>query len=75
MSMSETSQAEQLRPRAVVYLYTQTGQLREVAEALTAPMTASGWDVRWVGVEPREAFPFPWPIGRFFGVFAQAVDP
>lgn len=75
MTMSETSQAEQLRPRAVVYLYTQTGQLREVAEALTAPMTASGWDVRWVGVEPREAFPFPWPIGRFFGVFAQAVDP
>jgi len=73
--MSETTQAEQLRPRAVVYLYTQTGQLREVAEALTAPMRAGGWDLRWVDVEPCETFPFPWPITRFFGVFAQAVDP
>ncbi len=61
--------------RAVVYLYTQTGQLREVAEALTAPLEARGWDIRWVDVRPRDAFPFPWPIRRFFGVFAQAVDP
>ena len=63
------------RRRAVVYLYTQTGQLREVAEALTAPLQAGGWDIRWVDVRPRDAFPFPWPIRRFFGVFAQAVDP
>jgi hypothetical protein len=75
VSVSEATQAEQLRPRAVVYLYTQTGQLREAAEALTAPMDAGGWDIRWVEVRPREAFPFPWPIRRFFGVFAQAVDP
>jgi hypothetical protein len=75
VSVSEATQAKQLRPRAVVYLYTQTGQLREAAEALTAPMDAGGWDIRWVEVRPREAFPFPWPISRFFGVFAQAVDP
>jgi hypothetical protein len=75
VSVSEATQAEQLRPRAVVFLYTQTGQLREAAEALTAPMDAAGWNIRWVEVRPREAFPFPWPIRRFFGVFAQAVDP
>jgi hypothetical protein len=75
VSVSEATQAEQLRPRATVFLYTQTGQLREAAEALTAPMDAGGWDIRWVEVRPREAFPFPWPIRRFFGVFAQAVDP
>ena len=34
-----------------------------------------GWDIRWVDVEPRVAFPFPWPIRRFFGVFPAAVDP
>ena len=62
-------------PRAVVYLYSQTGQLREVADAWTAPLVASGWDIRWVDVEPRVAFPFPWPIRRFFGVFPAAVDP
>jgi hypothetical protein len=77
--MTRTSEAnpieQPLRSRAVVYLYTQTGQLREVTEALTAPLDARGWDIRWVDVRPRDAFPFPWPIRRFFGVFAQAVDP
>jgi hypothetical protein len=73
--VSESSPAEQLPPRAVVYLYSQTGQLREVADALTAPLVARGWDIRWVDVQPRIAFPFPWPIRRFFGVFPAAVDP
>ena len=74
--VSEPSATEQQHPpRAVVYLYSQTGQLREVADAWTAPLVSSGWDVRWVDVEPRVAFPFPWPIRRFFGVFPAAVDP
>ena len=58
-----------------MYLYSQTGQLREVADALAAPLVAHGWDIRWVDVQPRVAFPFPWPIRRFFGVFPAAVDP
>ena len=58
-----------------MYLYSQTGQLREVADALTAPLIARGWSIRWVDVQPRVAFPFPWPIRRFFGVFPAAVDP
>ena len=72
---SEVLPAEQRPRRAVVYLYSQTGQLREVADALTAPLVARGWDIRWVDVQPRVAFPFPWPIRRFFGVFPAAVDP
>jgi hypothetical protein len=71
----EATPTEQLRRRAVVYLYTQTGQLREVAQALTAPLEAHGWDIRWVDVRPRHAFPFPWPVRRFFGAFPQVVDP
>ena len=63
---SEVLPAEQPPRRAVVYLYSQTGQLREVADALTAPLVARGWDIRWVDVQPRVAFPFPWPIRRFF---------
>jgi hypothetical protein len=58
-----------------VFSYSQTGQLREVAAALTAPLVAGGWVIRWVEVQPRVAFPFPWPIRRFFGVFPAAVDP
>jgi hypothetical protein len=64
-----------MSPRAVVYLYTQTGQLREVADALTAPLETSGWDIRRVDVEPRLSFPFPWSISQFFGLFPRAVDP
>ncbi|WP_211699077.1 hypothetical protein [Mycobacterium spongiae] len=75
MGAPTLSQRQRQRPRAVVYLYTQTGQLGEVAEALTAPLQARGWDLRWVDVAPRERFPFPWPIRQFFGVFPQAVDP
>jgi hypothetical protein len=71
----EVPQAEQAPPRAVVYLYSQTGQLREVADAFTDPLVARGWDIRWVGIEPRVAFPFPWPIRRFFGVFPASVNP
>jgi hypothetical protein len=73
--VSEPWATEQHPPRAVVYLYSQTGQLREVADALTAALVARGWDIRWVDVQPRVAFPFPWPIRRFFGVFPAAVDP
>ena len=73
--VSEPWATEQHPPRAVVYLYSQTGQLREVADALTAPLVAHGWGIRWVDVEPRVPFPFPWPIRRFFGVFPAAVNP
>ena len=72
---SPATPAKQHHPRAVVYLYSQTGQLAEVADALTAPLVAGGWDIRWVPVRPRFEFPFPWPIRRFFGVFPAAVDP
>lgn len=72
---SEVVSAGQPHPRAVVYLYSQTGQLREVADALTAPLVHSGWDIRVVQVQPRVAFPLPWPIRRFFAVFPAAVDP
>ncbi len=72
---SEVPPAVQNSPRAVVYLYTQTGQLREVADEFTAPLVARGWDIRWVDVQPRVPFPFPWPIRQFFGAFPPSVDP
>jgi hypothetical protein len=58
-----------------VYCYSQTGQLRDVADAFVAPLRDAGWEVRWGEVTPVQEFPFPWPIGRFFGIFPEAVDP
>ncbi|UGT41920.1 hypothetical protein LTV02_00365 [Nocardia yamanashiensis] len=60
--------------RAVVFEYTQTGQLSEVVDALVAPMAAAGWRIRRVAVRPATPFPFPWPVLRFFGVFPACVD-
>jgi hypothetical protein len=63
------------QPRVTVYWYSQTGQLLESVCAVTDPLQKAGWDIRKVEVRPRDAFPFPWPVRRFFGVFAACVDP
>src|SRR3989442_250758 len=57
-----------------VYWYSQTGQLRECLEHFLEPLVAAGCEVRWIEVTPCDDFPFPWSLGRFFGVFAQAAD-
>ena len=61
--------------RAVVYGYSQTGQLFEVVDAFTAPLVERGWEIRTVPVAPAQPFPFPWPVTRFFSLFPAAVDP
>lgn len=63
------------QPRVTAYWYSQTGQLLESVAAVTGPLEKAGWDVRLVEIRPREAFPFPWPVRRFFGVFPASVDP
>ncbi|MET3984580.1 hypothetical protein ABIC27_002456 [Streptomyces sp. PvR034] len=63
------------RPRVTVYWYSQTGQLLESVSAITDPLEKAGWDIRKVEIRPREPFPFPWPVRRFFGVFPASVDP
>jgi hypothetical protein len=63
------------QPRVTVYWYSQTGQLLETVSAVTDPLEKAGWDIRKVEIRPREPFPFPWPVRRFFGVFSASVDP
>ncbi|MFE0508552.1 hypothetical protein [Streptomyces sp. NPDC058964] len=63
------------QPRVTVYWYSQTGQLLESVSAVTDPLEKAGWDIRKVEIRPREPFPFPWPLRRFFGVFPASVDP
>ncbi|WP_169810976.1 hypothetical protein [Nocardia amamiensis] len=60
--------------RAVVFSYSQTGQLTETVEAFTGPLRAAGWAIRHVAVEPARPYPFPWPVRTFFGLFPDCVD-
>lgn len=60
--------------RAVVFHYSQTGQLTEAVHAFTAPLAAAGWHIRQVVITPARPYPFPWSIREFFGVFPTSVD-
>ncbi|MFX0575422.1 hypothetical protein [Nocardia nepalensis] len=60
--------------RAVIFSYSQTGQLTDTVRAFTEPLVAAGWHIRHVPVTPVRPYPFPWPIGKFFGVFPDSVD-
>lgn len=59
--------------RVLVVYYSQTGQLRRVAESLCAPLTAAGIEVDWCALQPQQAYPFPWPFFRFFDQFPETV--
>lgn len=60
--------------KVLVVHYSQTGQLQRVADALGGPLRDAG-DVELVELvlEPQAAYPFPWPLGRFFDTFPEAV--
>lgn len=58
----------------LVVCHSQTGQLRECAEALVAPLRASG-EVEVEVLEPKTAapYPFPWPVPAFLDVMPECV--
>src|SRR3546814_5769854 len=62
-----------LMKRVLVVYFSQTGQLRRVAESLCAPLTAAGVEVDWCALQPRQPYPFPWPFFRFFDQFPETV--
>ncbi|AKA23523.1 dialkylrecorsinol condensing enzyme [Pseudomonas chlororaphis] len=59
----------------LVVRYSQSGQLSEVVESLVAPLrSAQEIQVHEVVLKPRVAYPFPWPVGKFFDVFPETVQ-
>src|SRR3546814_1570822 len=63
-----------LMKRVLVVYFSQTGQLRRVAESLCAPLTAAGVEVDWCALQPRQPYPFPWPFFRFFDQFPRSEE-
>ena len=59
--------------RVLVLWFSQSGQLRQVAEAFCAPLEAAGHEVHFVEVAPSDPFPFPWKVTSFFGIFPETV--
>ncbi|MGH8461351.1 MAG: dialkylresorcinol condensing enzyme [Stenotrophobium sp.] len=60
--------------RGLVVYFSQTGQLRRVAESVCAPLALdSDVQLDWCALEPQQPYPFPWPIFKFFDQFPEAV--
>ena len=59
--------------RVLVVWWSQSGQLRTVAEAFAQPFSDAGHEVAYVQLEPTRPFPFPWKVHTFFGEFPETV--
>jgi len=59
--------------KVLVIYYSQSGQLTEIIDNLTAPLTESGDSVEKVRVRPKIDYPFPWTGKRFFDVMPDCV--
>ncbi|MCF8463659.1 MAG: dialkylresorcinol condensing enzyme DarA [Flavobacteriales bacterium] len=60
--------------KVLVLYYSQTGQLKEIADNCIAPLvTDNSIDVDFVRVETEHQFPFPWTRLTFFNAFPESV--
>lgn len=59
--------------RVLVLWWSQSGQLRRVAEAFAEPFSAAGHEVVYAELTPAAPFPFPWRVTTFFGEFPETV--
>src|ERR1700722_13027686 len=53
--------------------YSQSGQLADIIDHLTAPLSEAGESVEIVRVEPVPGYAFPWPTERFYSVMPDCV--
>jgi hypothetical protein len=53
--------------------YSQSGQLAEIVDRLTAPLAETGVSVELVRIEPVPDYPFPWTTDRFYSVMPDCV--
>ena len=59
--------------KILVIYYSQSGQLGEILNNLTAPLKDAGHIVETVSVKPVNSYPFPWTGKSFFAVMPDCV--
>ena len=61
--------------RILVLYYSQTGQLERGVRSMMKPLEdAPGVECVYERLEPKEPYPFPWPILNFMDVFPECVQ-
>ena len=60
--------------RILVISYSQSGQLTEIVRSVISPlMGRKGIRIEWHQIVPVEAYPFPWPVWKFFEIFPECI--
>jgi hypothetical protein len=59
--------------KVLAIYFTQSGQLGEIIDNFTRPLTASGATVEKVQIQPVNKFPFPWTSRVFFEAMPESV--
>jgi hypothetical protein len=59
--------------KVLAIYYSQSGQMTQVIDALTAPITAAGATVEKVQIKPVDDYKFPWTGNSFFSVMPDCV--
>ncbi len=59
--------------KVLAICFTQTGQLGEIIDNFTRPLTAAGISVENIRIKPVKDYPFPWTGERFYDVMPDAV--
>jgi len=60
--------------KVLAVFYSQSGQLEQIIDQFTQPMTEAGVTVEKVRVYPAQAYPFPWTGKSFFSVMPDCVN-
>lgn len=56
----------------VVY-YSQTGQLKQIAQNLVEEFSPLDFSIEWLEIEMKNNFPFPWTSSAFYNVMPECV--
>ena len=63
-----------MKRKVLALYYSQSGQLEAIARSFTKPLAESAEiELHFVSLEPAVAYPFPWPLYRFFDVLPESV--
>jgi len=62
-----------MNKKILAIYYTQSGQMGEIIESLTRPLTDAGESVEKIVIKPSEDYNFPWTGSRFFSVMPSCV--
>jgi hypothetical protein len=60
--------------KVLAVFYSQSGQLEEIIDHFTLPLTAAGATVEKLRIYPAQAYPFPWTGKSFFSVMPDCVN-